>query len=75
MPAVHARALLAGHQPVIPVAPGDPAELQSARDAELDRTMDVLARELPPLDIHQRIILAREIDAYASRVNPAQDCW
>ena len=75
MPAVHARALLAGHQPVSAVAPRNIAELASTRDAELDHTMDILARELPPLDIHQRIILAREIDAYASRINPAQDCW
>jgi hypothetical protein len=75
MPAVHAGQVLAGDQPVIPLAAGDPAELQSARNAELDRTVDILIHELPPLDIHQRIILAREIDAFASRVNPAQDCW
>jgi hypothetical protein len=50
-------------------------EQQASRDAELDRTLDILIHELPPLDIHQRIVLAREIDAFASRVNSAQDCW
>jgi hypothetical protein len=40
------------------------------RDVELDRTISVLERELGPMTIHQRIILAREIDAYADRVAP-----
>jgi hypothetical protein len=75
MPAVHAGQVLAGDQPVSAVAPRNIAELASTRDAELDRTVDILVHELPPLTIHQRIILAREIDAYASRINPVQDCW
>jgi hypothetical protein len=40
------------------------------RDVELDRTISVLERELGPMTIHQRIILAREIDAFADRVAP-----
>jgi hypothetical protein len=38
------------------------------RAVELDRTVEAIERELPPLDVHQRLVLAREIDAYASRV-------
>jgi hypothetical protein len=75
MPAVLARQVLAGDQPVIGAARQCVAEQQAARNAELDRTLDILIHELPPLDIHQRIILAREIDAFASRIMPAQDCW
>jgi len=40
----------------------------AAREIELDRTLDALARELPPLTIHQRIVLAREIEAFADRL-------
>jgi hypothetical protein len=40
----------------------------AAREIELDRTIDAIARELPPLTIHQRIILAREIEAFADRL-------
>jgi hypothetical protein len=49
----------------------------AAREIELDRTIDAIARELPPLTIHQRIILAREIDAFADRLPSRQwpDNW
>jgi hypothetical protein len=40
----------------------------AAREIELDRTLDAIARELPPLTIHQKIILAREIEAFADRL-------
>jgi hypothetical protein len=40
----------------------------AVREIELDRTLDAIARELPPLTIHQKIILAREIEAFADRL-------
>jgi hypothetical protein len=43
------------------------------RSVELDRTIEAIERELPPLDVHQRLVLAREIDAYASRVLPPDE--
>jgi hypothetical protein len=72
---VHTGQVLAGDQPVIGAARQCVDEQRAARNAELDRTVDILIHELPPLDIHQRIILAREIDAFASRIMPAADFW
>jgi hypothetical protein len=50
-------------------------EQEAKRHVELDRTVDILVHELPPLTIHQRIILEREIEAFASRIMPAPDFW
>jgi hypothetical protein len=53
----------------------DPAWVTNARNIELDRTLDAIARELPPLTIHQRIVLAREIEAYGDRLPRFVEDW
>lgn len=53
----------------------DPAWVTNLRNIELDRTLDAIARELPPLSIHQRIVMAREIEAYADRLPRFVEDW
>lgn len=52
-----------------------PADGIAARNIELDYAMREIERELGHLDVHQRIVIANAIDAFADRVRLRCDPW
>jgi hypothetical protein len=43
------------------------------RDIEVERTIETLEREFGPLGVHERIVVARELDALVHRVRDTFD--